>query len=142
MKNIALIVLSTISISLSIFCIILMVQLKKTSKNLAKLFIDSAVMQEYIDILKSQKDNEILSDELVDKENFIKFLSDSRDWAFSYIENVQNGLTKFVNSVDSKILYFDEYGDVLSENRPDYDAMKIISKAYKELKILLPEEGQ
>ena len=36
--------------------------------------------------------------------------------------------------------YFDEYGDALSMSRPDYPLMKNISKAYKELKTLLPED--
>jgi hypothetical protein len=96
-------------------------------------------MQEYIDIVKSGEVNSS-NDELVHKENFIKFLSDSRDWAFEYIENVQSGLSKFVIDVDSHIEHFDKYGDVLSVERPDYAAMKQISKSYKELKQLLPTE--
>jgi hypothetical protein len=53
---------------------------------------------------------------------------------------VQKGLNKFVNDVDADISYFDEYGEALSMSRPDYPFMKNISKAYKELKTLLPEE--
>lgn len=86
----------------------------------------------------SQKEKE--SDNDVHKENFIKFLSDSRDWAYEYIETVQSGLNKFVSDVDADISYFDEYGDALSMSRPDYNAMKNISNSYKELKKLLPVE--
>ena len=75
------------------------------------------------------------------KESFIKFLSESRDWAFGYIEEVQTGLEKFIGDVDSHIKYFDEYSSVLSESRPDFLAMKQISKSYKELKMLLPEDS-
>ncbi len=86
--------------------------------------------------------NGLLSDKHKDsdvhQENFIKFLSDSRESAFEYIEEVQKGLENFVNDVDSHINYFDEYGSVLSEGRPDFVAMTQISKSYKELKKLLP----
>ena len=88
--------------------------------------------------IASQKEKE--SDNDVHKENFIKFLSDSRDWAYEYIETVQSGLNKFVSDVDADISHFDEYGDVLSMSRPDYNAMKNISNSYKELKKLLPVE--
>ena len=88
--------------------------------------------------ISSQKDKG--SDNDVHKENFIKFLSDSRDWAYEYIETVQSGLNQFVNDVDADISYFDEYGDALSMSRPDYNSMKNISKAYSELKKLLPTE--
>ena len=55
-------------------------------------------------------------------------------------EEVQTGLEKFIGDVDSHIKYFDEYSSVLSEGRPDFLAMKQISKSYKELKKLLPQD--
>jgi hypothetical protein len=88
----------------------------------------------------SIEENKLNSEENIHKENFIKFLSESRDWAYQYIEDVQNSLESFVNAVDSDIKHFDTYGDTLSMVRPDYQAMKNISYAYKELKHLLPEE--
>lgn len=139
MTNILIALLSSVSVSFIIFYIILSRKNINISKKYNKLLIDFAVIQEYVDILKSQQ-GENISDDLVDKENFIKFLSDSRDWAYEYIEDVQSGLNKFVDSVNADISYFDEYGDVLSMERPDYAAMKNISKAYKELKKLLPVE--
>jgi len=80
-------------------------------------------------------------DNNVHKESFIKFLSDSRDWAYEYIETVQSGLNKFVSDVDADISYFDEYGETLSMGRPDFAAMKNISSAYKDLKKMLPENA-
>jgi hypothetical protein len=70
---------------------------------------------------------------------FIKFISDSRDKAFEYIEEVQTGLNKFVAEVDPLINYFDEYGDTMGM-LPNYEGMKHISAAFKELKQLLPED--
>jgi hypothetical protein len=112
-------------------------KLKKSNLLMAELFIKNKALEE----LTSQIKNSMgMSADSVHKENFIKFLSDSRDWAFSYIESVQKGLTKFVNDVDADISYFDEYGEALSMSRPDYPSMKNISIAYKELKVLLPED--
>ena len=91
------------------------------------------------DIFNSTKQEE--SDSDVHKENFIKFLSDSRDWAYLYIEDVQKGLTKFVNEIEPEISYFDEYG-LVGEAYPHYHSMKKISKEYKELKKLLPTEEE
>jgi hypothetical protein len=140
-KNILLTTFIILSISFAISYYSVLYQLKKVSKNLSKLFLENKIMQEYIEITKS---NDFLKkeDEIIHKENFIKFLSDSRDWAHEYIEEVQTGLITFVDEIDSYIEYFDTYSDVLSVERPDYAAMKQISKSYKELKKLLPEESE
>ncbi len=53
---------------------------------MAELFIKNRALEE----LNSQVNNGInMSDDTLHKENFIKFLSDSRDWAFEYIEQSQ-----------------------------------------------------
>ena len=73
------------------------------------------------------------------KEDFLKFVSDSREWAFEYIEEFQKTLNDFVKEIDPSINYFDNYGAVGLEN-PDKEALRKISLAYKELIKLLPEE--
>lgn len=76
-----------------------------------------------------------------DRENFIKFLSDSREWAFEYIENVQSGLKKFIEEVQPQIDYYNKYGSVIEGMVPPHDfALKKISKEIEDLKSLLPEE--
>lgn len=78
----------------------------------------------------------------IHKENFIKFLSDSRDWAYAYIEDVQKGLEQFISEVEPHIEYYDNYGIVVDGMIPPHDnALKTISKEFKELKKLLPEES-
>ena len=74
------------------------------------------------------------------QESFLKFVSDSRELAYEYIEEVQGGLKKFVNGIESEIAYFDEYG-VVGDAYPHYHSMKKISAEYKDLKKLLPEES-
>jgi len=75
------------------------------------------------------------------QESFIKFLSDSRDSAFDYIEEVQSGLSKFINDIEPEIQYFKEYGDFTSM-QPNYFALKKITEAYEELTKLLPKEEE
>ena len=80
------------------------------------------------DLLKSRMDNNIKdkmikenvfgkpvekTDEDEAKEHFIKFLSDSRDAAFLYIENVQKGIYDYINTVEPYI--FSLENDVLTK---------------------------
>ena len=83
--------------------------------------------------------NEKQDNEQQAKEDFIKFLSESRDWSYTYIEDVQSTIGKFIQDIEPEIKYFDEYG-VVSSAWPHYYSMKKISSAYKELKSLLPED--
>lgn len=72
-------------------------------------------------------------------EAFLKFVSDSRDWAYQYIDEAQQGINNFITDIEPEINYFDEYG-VESAAQSHYHSMKKISGAYKELKKLLPED--
>jgi len=119
----------------SVICIFLLIKLLKLRNAIKTL----SIAYSKIENLSSLKNNNDLDND-VHKESFIKFLSDSRDWAYTYIEDIQEGLTNFVNDVEPEISHFDEYGEALSMSRPDYDSMKNISRAYKELKKLLPIE--
>jgi hypothetical protein len=104
-----------------------------------------------VEVLRLSIDNAVLSEKLFENLNtptvkpdetseaFLKFISDSRDWAYTYIEDVQASLNKFITDIDAEILYFDTYGDLMGAE-PNYNSMKKISKAYKELKKLLPED--
>lgn len=74
------------------------------------------------------------------QENFLKFVSDSREWAYEYIDNVQTELKRFIDIADKEFAYFDQYG-ILSQGYPHYETMKIMSEEYKKLKQLLPEEN-
>lgn len=125
-----------IGLSIVIFSLLsfLMVKNRRLKKKVRVLSVSLARVEEMVKLSrKDEKDND------VHKENFIKFISDSRDWAYQYIEDVQEGLTSFVNAVEPEISYFDEYG-LVGEAYPHYHSMQKISKEYKELKKLLPIE--
>lgn len=135
--NMAIVIVSTCLFSISIAYLTLSYNFTKVRKQYEKLFIDMLVLEKYVNEIE---DSQIKGDDNVHKENFVKFLSDSRDWAYQYIEEVQSGLLKFVSDVDAHISHFDNFGDTISTERPDYAAMIQISKSYKDLVKLLPAE--
>ena len=74
-------------------------------------------------------------------EAFLKFVSDSRDWAYQYIEEVQAGLSSFINEVSPQIDYYNEYGSSVEGMLAPHDfALKKISSEFEKLKTLLPED--
>jgi len=93
---------------------------------------------EFIMIQEAQK-QEMKTDKDKANEDFLKFISDSRDWAYTYIDEVQASLNKFITDIEPEINYFKEYGDISSMS-PNYYSMKKIAGAYEELKKLLPED--
>jgi hypothetical protein len=136
-NNILIVVLSVLSILFATSYAITLKRLTKVSENSSKLFVDNVALQQFIN-LKLDEDK---AGQEVHKENFVKFLSDSRDWAFAYIEDVQSGLTEFVEDIKPEIEYFKEYGDIVSM-QPNYYSMKKIAEAYDKLIKLLPEEDE
>lgn len=118
-----------ISITLSIVLLIKTIRLKNNIKKLSTAYAKVTQL-----MLSDNK-----SDNNVHQESFIKFLSDSRDSAFQYIEEVQAGITKFVEDVDPEISYFKEYGDIMAMS-PNYNSLKKITTAYEDLVKLLPRE--
>ena len=81
---------------------------------MAELFIKNKALQE----LTSQiKDSMGISDDTVHKENFIKFLSDSRDWAFEYIEQSQKTIKEVSDELKNKGL--DNYSEKLLALLPE-----------------------
>jgi uncharacterized membrane protein YvbJ len=113
----------------------LKVKLSSTTLELIKAHLDKTILSEKL-VELSEKKNKL---EDPSSEAFLKFISDSRDWAYTYIDEVQSSLNKFITDLEPEILYFDTYGDLMGAE-PNYNSMKKISGAYKELKKLLPED--
>ena len=111
-------------------------RLKETVKLSAELFFTNQALEQSLGFGSSEEITDI------HKENFIKFLSDSRDWAFDYIEEVQKGLAAFIEEVEPEIEYYNAYGMVVEGMVSPHDqALKKISKEFEKLKSLLPEDG-
>ena len=92
------------------------------------------------EVLKTSLDSRESKD-IEKTEGFLNFVTQSRDWAFQYIEEVQSVLNKFINDIEPEIDYFKEYGDIASMS-PNYYSMKKIAQSYDELKQLLPKETE
>jgi hypothetical protein len=136
MEMMFLIFFATLSFSFALSYWATFDKLKKSNLLVAELFIKNRALEE----LNSQVNNGInMSDDTLHKENFIKFLSDSRDWAFEYIEKVQDGLNKFFSDIEPEINYLKEYKD-LAPMQLNHYSLKKISEAYEQLKILLPDK--
>ncbi len=86
METVLLIFFATLSLSFCIAYLAVFGQLKKSNILAAELFIKNKALEEINNQLQQQ---DFSSDAEIHKENFIKFLSDSRDWAFEYIESSQ-----------------------------------------------------
>lgn len=94
--------LISFSIFITIFVITLAANLRVTHKNkklrdqILQLGLDKAMLLDSVEKL-SGKQNPIEK-----TEGFLKFISDSRDWAFKYIEDVQMAIADFNKAIDSK----------------------------------------
>ena len=102
MNNIFVIVLTTFTISFAVAYLSVLYKLSKLTQEFSKLFISHQSLQDFVEKNKLEFKN----DNDIHKENFIKFLSDSRDWAFGYIEDVQKGLEHFISKIEPDINYF------------------------------------
>jgi hypothetical protein len=136
MNNIITIVAFTLAGSFAFAYLFSLIKINKINKSFTKLMISHKSLQEFIDSNNVQFKNE--ND--IHKENFIKFLSDSRDWSFSYIEDVQNKINKMIADLKDDVEYFEKF-ESLYDGHPSYDILKNFVKSYKELEDLLPKEN-
>jgi len=112
--------LAAIALSFLIAYIYSTIKIKKMSEAFAKLFVAQATLEEFLSNRDNSKDLR-KTDQDIHKENFIKFLSDSRDWAFDYIERSQETIKEVIeelNSIDKKELS-DKLLTLLPENIDD-----------------------
>ncbi len=128
-----LILITVLSLSTLFFLFLYVVQ-KRANKVIVAKTLETLLMQQLTKgTNKTDKDQA--------NEDFLKFISDSRDWAYQYIEEVQSGLKTFIDEVGPQIEHYNKYGAAVDGMVAPHDfALKKISMAYKELKKLLPEE--
>jgi hypothetical protein len=127
-QTILLVILSVLSTT---FAFLFYIQRKRNIQMLAQTL-------EFFMLQEAQQE-QVKTDKERFNEDFLKFISDSRDWAYTYIEDVQKSLDNFITDIEPEILFFDQYGDLMAA-QPNYNSMKKISEAYKELKKIMPED--
>jgi hypothetical protein len=84
---------------------------------------------------------EIENKKLEDTDGFLKFVSESRDWAFGYIEEVQTVLSEFDKTVDPLLKWAMRFG-ILNGETAHTKILREISEAYDKLKSVLPENTE
>jgi hypothetical protein len=74
--------------------------LRKKNKNLSMILLQSYVEQEQLQA--AIRDIQDVS-QVDTTDGFVKFLSQSREWAYDYIDNVQSELEKFDNEMSKEL---------------------------------------
>ena len=123
-------------LSVSIFTIVVAdnIRLRYKISNLRSKWlasnIENAILKEKILL------NNINSDSESTKDGFLKFISQSREWAFDYIETAQDGIKEFIDVVGPDIEYMEKFRPpIILEDTQD----RLIN-SYNKLKLLLPED--
>jgi phosphosulfolactate synthase (CoM biosynthesis protein A) len=114
MEIMLIIFFATLSFSFGIAYWATLDKLKKSNLLMAELFIKNKALE---DLTFQVKNSVGISDDEIHKENFIKFLSDSRDWAFEYIEKSQQTIKEV--SDELKIKGLDDYSEKLLALLPE-----------------------
>ena len=109
--------LASVILILSVTAIVLKIKNNKLISVVAQLFVDKSVLSEEIDRLSF-----IVNNGPSIENDFIKFLSDSRDGAYEYIEKVQTAIEALYKAMES-------------------DKESEIDRTYKELLKFLPSKN-
>lgn len=107
---------------------------KMLKKDVAQGLIDQfALMQKLEEALKNTDEKKI-----EETEGFLKFVSESRDWAFQYIERVQVAIKKFQDVFHPFAVQYYEN----KRTRIPKEEFPALVEAYKKLVEELPDEGK
>ena len=113
-------------------------------RNLKRKLVNDLIQNEIdLGVLYNKLSEVILEKEAKEVEKtdgFLKFISDSRDWAYQYIEMVQKALNDFQNVVGPELKYFNTYGRAVDS--PHAGMLEKIVTAYEELSKVMPEESE
>jgi len=107
---------------------------KKMKADLVQEGINRAIVKEKLSEVMASQDKTNVSQ----TEGFLKFVSESRDAAFKYIEEVQAAINEFDRKVGPVVKYYKETGKVL-ERKPS-ELVKELTTAYDKLMASMPKE--
>jgi len=111
----------------------------KAVETLFQLYIDKNIS----DNLAKEKLEELSVEDKnnkISQDDFIVFLTQSRQWAFDYIEQTQAAIQEFKDSAGPSLDYFKEYGAVM--NLPTDQLFNQIMPAYDKLIDMLPKDNE
>lgn len=125
----------------SAFMILLgLVFVDNIKQRLANKKLRVSVSQGLIDLMAIQDklERDSKNNKIEETEGFLKFVSESRDWAFQYIERVQIAIKNFQNIFHPiAINYYKDKAQPISQ-----EEFGMLFEAYKKLIDELPDEGK
>ena len=134
-------ILFSTSLVLILVLLYLVVKSNINKRKMLALYIQSEMQKHMLGQKIEELQKELSSKELSETDGFVKFISQSRDWAFEYIEEVQKALIEFDNEVAAQLEWATTYGR-LSGDTVHTNTVNIVSEAYKKLKSVLPENNE
>jgi hypothetical protein len=117
------------------------VKLTIRNRRVVAKYIQSELDKSLINLELSRMIEEKSIRELSESDGFVKFISQSRDWAFEYIEEVQASLSEFDKTVDPLLKWAMRFG-ILNGETAHTKILREISEAYDKLKSVLPENTE
>ena len=108
--------------------------IKIENTKLKSQMIDVMQQNQIFKTLLDQKD----SANVEKTEAFLNFVTQSRDWAFEYIEDVQRVINSVLKQTESTVKYHNEFSSLVIE--PYKKQLDTLVNAIEELKFLLPNE--
>jgi len=125
---IAYVTYSAVAAALIVMLVKSKIRHKKLLADSLQLALDKVILLKMMEDLAQNKE-----DESVEKtEGFLKFVSDSRDWAFDYIQKAQTSVQQFGNTIEP----------MLAEDFLGIENINDLAKAYANLITILPENNK
>jgi hypothetical protein len=140
MNLINLIIFSVFAAILSLLTVVTIrqyVQKKRLAANLIQSFIDNKIVADKLAKVFNEKE----ALKLEQSEGFVKFLSESRESAFEYIETTQAVIKEYNNTIEQILEWNNTYGTTLGDT-PHSEAIKQIELAHGKLRDLLPRNNE
>jgi hypothetical protein len=139
--NILNLVLFSTSLVTIFILLYLVIKSNLNKRKILALYIQSEMHKHMLGQKIEELQKELSTKELSETDGFVKFISQSRDWAFEYIEEVQKALTEFDKEVAPQLEWANTYGK-LAGDTVHTNTVNIVSEAYKKLKAVLPENTE
>lgn len=128
------------SIFLIVFFVLVFANIKtrlqnnKLKANLTQETINRAIVMQEMQKLMAEVDVKNSNQ----NDGFLKFVSDSREAAFKYIEEVQSAINEFDTKVGPAVKYYKETGKML--DRKPSDLVRELAAAYDKLMASMPKQ--
>lgn len=134
----------TIFLLIGISILVLLYLLVKSNfqkRKILALYIQAEMDKHFLGQKIEELSNELSVLKLSESDGFVKFISQSRDWAFEYIEEVQKVLTEFDEDIAPRLKWANTFGKTAGDTIHTETITKI-SEAYDKLKSVLPKNTE